>query len=118
MVEVNYSASSTLTVEDTISQARERVVRSTGLDANTGQNVSIADAVSAAFFGGQLLLRSSYRRRKLSVTLGPEFDNIEIGHRHPVTLANLGLTAEPMEAIEVRKSLTTDDIGVVFVSLS
>ncbi len=119
-VEVNYGASSTLVLDDPVSQARERTPfpRATGLDANTGDAVEFADRTSAAFFGGQLLLRSAYRRRKLSVTLGPEFDDIEIGHRHPVTLANLGLDEEPFEAVEVRKSLTTDDIGVVFVSLS
>ncbi len=117
-VEVNYAASSTLAIDDKESQAREQVVRSTGLDANTGQSVAIPDLASADFFGSQLLARTSYRRRKLIVELGPEFDGIEVGHRHPVTLANLGLDEEPFEAVEVRKSLTTDDIGVVFVSLS
>jgi len=117
-VKVSYGASSILTLDDTVSQSRERGPRSTSLDGSAGQAIAFADQNSAAFFGGQLLKRSAFRRRKLPVTLGAEFDTIQIGHRHPITLANLGLDSEPMEAIEVRKSLTTDEIDVVFLSLS
>lgn len=116
-VTVTYGASLKLTVENQIKVRSDGLTRSLALIAATGDDIAISDYASALYIGQQALARVGYVRKIISVLLGPEFESIVVGDRHPITEPQTGLAEEPFEATEVRKLETTDDIETVFVSL-
>jgi hypothetical protein len=115
-VVVGYPTAQAFTLEDEESIRQNGVVRTVAFSA--GSAVVAADLTSARFFATLYLSRAAFRRAKLSVAGGSEFRDVRIGDRHPVTLADLGLSRHAFEVIEVRRSLDTDEVELWLASLA
>ncbi len=122
-VEVNWGTNQLHVVEDQLAQAHQSQaglpsVITTTLACGAGSAVGILDQLSADYFGGLILERHKNVPRQCQVTIDPIFGSIAVGDCHPLTVVSEGLNRVPMRAITVRRSFTTDDIEVTFVSLS
>lgn len=116
-VTVTYGANLNISVENKVSLRADGLKRSLSLVANADADIEIEDYASALYLAQQALARVGYVRKVMKVLLGPEFESISVGDRHPITEPETGLNEEPFEAVETRKLETTDDTEVVFVSL-
>ena len=81
-------------------------------------DVSAANEASAAFFCDTYLGRASHRRTTLGFVGGPELKAAAfLGDRFPVTQVEFGLSDAPMEAIEVRPRLGSDEVELLVVGV-
>jgi len=114
-VSVGYPVGLFVVQDDLAARRSTGVVRN--LDFPATGAVYAADRASAAFFAGVYLQRAAPRKMLLPIAGGREFANIVIGDRFPVTNARLGLSRFPMEAIEIRRSLDTEEVELRLASL-
>lgn len=116
-VNIVYASSVNLVAEDYLSKRKYRAVKDVSYTFSTGGSVSVATESSARALATLALSRLKERRRKIAIGLGPEFVEAHVGDRHPITISEFGLARAPFEIIELRRSLTTDDVDAVFLSL-
>ncbi len=106
-----------MTIEDAASIAKNKGRRSTDASAVTDAAIAINDLPSAVFFAGLLLQRSSFRRRIIEATVGPEWGRINVGERYPVTDDEMGLDEVAFEVIEADLNMTSRDTTLRLASL-
>lgn len=89
-----------------------------GIEFSNTDVVVASDLNSATYFANQYLNRAAFRRPIVLLNGRAEFKKSKIGDRHPVTIADLGLSAYPMEIIELHRVLDSDVVQMRLVGLS
>lgn len=114
-VQVGYPTNSYATLNDIDSQRKNGISREIQFSAS--DQAVAADLQSATFYGKLYLERASRRRGKMGLVGGKELRDTVIGDRFPVYSSKLGLSGFPVEAIEVHRSLDSDEVELSVVEL-
>jgi hypothetical protein len=105
------------TARDERSIGITKITRTLPFATLTGSLVAVPDLASAVYFAATALARASTPPVVVTLEVGKEFIQANIGDRFPVTASNWGMVRKPFELIEKHLSLMSESVDMTLRSI-